>query len=256
MYGGPLHSVGFTERVLAQLSDVDKATYPTYDRIEGMLHTALEEITLGAKDKDAAKSNGEKTLDPTIPKTDPAALDAHPFFVTPGSLAKKIHCQAPPLAAVRGALKRAGFGVTMSHCKPGSIKTNAPWAAIWHIMLEWVRQKAPLKNNPKAASTGYVILSKSSAHKLDAEEPTDTEAHESHSDAAPIEVDAVSRVNGTDEATEAQHPEKQQTRPSYLGTDFEVVFDEALGKEGLDRGKYVRYQLAPRENWGPMARAK
>ena len=49
MYGGPLHNVGFIERVLAQLNDVNRETYPTMDRIEGMLHTALEEITFGTK---------------------------------------------------------------------------------------------------------------------------------------------------------------------------------------------------------------
>jgi tRNA (guanine26-N2/guanine27-N2)-dimethyltransferase len=42
-------------------------------------------------------------------------------------------------------------------------------------------------------------------------------------------------------------------RPSYLDSNFEVKFDEKLGKDH-DRGRYVRYQL--RENWGPMARAK
>ena len=36
---------------------------------------------------------------------------------------------------------------------------------------------------------------------------------------------------------------------------FEVVFDEKLGKE-KDTRKLVRYQLNPRENWGPMNRAK
>ena len=35
----------------------------------------------------------------------------------------------------------------------------------------------------------------------------------------------------------------------------EIVFDEALGKE-LDGKKLVRYQLNPRENWGPMNRAR
>lgn len=44
-------------------------------------------------------------------------------------------------------------------------------------------------------------------------------------------------------------------RPSYLGIDFEVRFDEQLGRDH-DRGKLVRYQFAPRENWGPMSRAK
>jgi tRNA (guanine26-N2/guanine27-N2)-dimethyltransferase len=40
-----------------------------------------------------------------------------------------------------------------------------------------------------------------------------------------------------------------------MGAEFQVNLDEKLGKD-LDRGKIVRYQLAPRENWGPMSRAK
>ncbi|CZT53408.1 probable N2,N2-dimethylguanosine tRNA methyltransferase [Rhynchosporium secalis] len=36
---------------------------------------------------------------------------------------------------------------------------------------------------------------------------------------------------------------------------IKVVFDEKLGAE-KDKRKLVRYQLNPRENWGPMARAK
>jgi tRNA G26 N,N-dimethylase Trm1 len=53
MYGGPLHNVGFVERILAQLHDVDRETYPTFDRIEGMLHTAMEEVTFGATQSNA-----------------------------------------------------------------------------------------------------------------------------------------------------------------------------------------------------------
>jgi tRNA (guanine26-N2/guanine27-N2)-dimethyltransferase len=39
------------------------------------------------------------------------------------------------------------------------------------------------------------------------------------------------------------------------GKKGEIVFDEALGKE-KDAKKLVRYQQNPRENWGPMNRAK
>jgi len=35
----------------------------------------------------------------------------------------------------------------------------------------------------------------------------------------------------------------------------EVVFDEKLGME-RDAKRLVRYQINPRENWGPMNRAK
>jgi tRNA (guanine26-N2/guanine27-N2)-dimethyltransferase len=249
MYGGPLHNVGFIERVLAQLNEVDRQTYPTMDRIEGMLHTALEEITFGTK---LDKSNGaQKTqvLDPLIPKSDPAEIDHHPFFFIPSSVAKIVHCSAPPLAALRGALRHAGFRVTMSHCKPGSIKTDASWRDIWHIMLEWVRQRAPLKNLPKAGSAGHAILAKSN---VTAYTKTST------ADMAPAQVPADPVPGAQSNAEDSGHVSATTAAkdlPTYLNTKFEVNFDEKLGKDH-DRGKYVRYQLAPRENWGPMSRAK
>ncbi|RMZ71555.1 hypothetical protein GMOD_00006680 [Pyrenophora seminiperda CCB06] len=243
MYGGPLHNVGFIERVLAQLNDVERETYPTMDRMQGMLHTALEEITFGTKLEDSNGAQQTQVLHALIPKSDPAEVDHHPFFFIPSSVAKVVHCSAPPLAALRGALRHAGFKVTMSHCKPGSIKTDASWKDIWHIMLEWVRQRAPLKNALKTGSAGYAIMAKASASGH-----TRTTAA-----AAPTQVPA-------DPATDAQSTEESATAtaedsPAYLNTKFYVNFDEKLGKDH-DRGKYVRYQLAPRENWGPMSRAK
>jgi tRNA (guanine26-N2/guanine27-N2)-dimethyltransferase len=236
MYGGPLHNVGFIERVLAQLNEVDRETYPTMDRIEGMLRTAQEEVTFGVKETGSDAEKGTRVLDSLIPKADPAEIDHHPFFFTPSSVSKIVHCSAPPLAAVRGALRHAGFRVAMSHCRPGSIKTDASWQDIWHVMLEWVRQKAPLKNPLKEHSAGRAIMAKAGVAK---------------SKLAHADLAANARSGETADVEMANADDK----PSYMGTDFEVKFDEKLGRDH-DRGKYVRYQLAPRENWGPMARAK
>ena len=241
MYGGPLHNVGFVERVLAQLNEVDRETYPTMDRIEGMLRTALEEITFGVKPKDEKSTH---VLDPLIPKADPAEIDHHPFFFIPSSVSRIVHCSAPPTAALRGALRHAGFRVAMSHCKPGSIKTDASWTDIWHIMREWIRQKAPLKNPLKENTAGRAIMSQTSAS---------AEKQDSALDGAATATDSTTQ-NGEAADVEMSNTDIAE-RPSYLGTNFEVKFDEKLGRDH-DRGKYVRYQLAPRENWGPMARAK
>ena len=254
MYGGPLHNIDFIKRVLAQLKEVDRESYPTMDRIEGMLHTAMDEITFGAKEK----GNGvaKEPLGPLIPKADPEEIDHHPFFFIPSSISKIIHCSAPSTAALRGALRHAGFRATMSHCKPGSIKTDASWRDIWHIMLEWVRQKAPLKNALKKECAGHNILSKGTAHqpKVANKGPATT------GESVPNAEDADSeKVPG---GVQGEVPEKtnsgnavQDDHPSYLGIEYQVEFDEQLGRDH-DRGKLVRYQLAPRENWGPMSRAK
>ncbi|KAF1978313.1 TRM-domain-containing protein [Bimuria novae-zelandiae CBS 107.79] len=265
MYGGPLHNSEFIKRVLAQLKDADRETYPTMDRIEGMLHTALEETTFGVEDK-TSKGKETEHLDPLIPRSDPAVQDHHPFFTTTSSLSRVVHCSAPPTAAIRGALRHAGFRVTMSHCKPGSIKTDASWRDIWHIMLEWVRQKQPLKNMLKETSAGYAIVSKGSAqgaytHKK-AEQTADVApAAEAPTTEAPTTPGQLldNALNGTPSGAADTNPagtgRDGNNRPSYLDVNFDVIFDERLGKD-LDRGKYVRYQVAPRENWGPMSRAK
>lgn len=261
MYGGPLHNPEFIKRVLAQLKSADRETYPTMDRIEGMLHTALEEITFGTEDA-VSKGKQLEKLEPLIPKADPAVLDHHPFFTTTSSLSKIIHCSAPPTAAVRGALRHAGFRVTMSHCRPGSIKTDASWRDIWHIMLEWVRQKAPLKNPLKQTSAGHAIMSKGSA--LDnasigqGQKDSTGFATEAEIPAAPGHNGATgsTKPNGSEEDGDLLGTKCGSTDgPSYLGVQFGVKFDERLGKD-QDKGKYVRYQVAPRENWGPMSRAK
>lgn len=253
MYGGPLHNVGFIQRVLAQLNEINPETYQTRDRIEGMLHTAMEEITFGAQVKDSTTSGVPEQLDPLIPTIDAAALDEHPFFFIPSAVARTVHCSAPSSAAMRGALRHAGFKATMSHCKPGSIRTNAPWTAIWHIMLEWIRQRAPHKNPLRQGTAGYAILSKATAHHVF---PNNDDQKEDVKtiDADRMETESTAAVvDPQNDKLSTEQPE--HSRPSYLGTDFEVVFDEKLGRDP-DRGKYVRYQAAPRENWGPMARAK
>jgi len=265
MYGGPLHNAEFVKRMLAQLKEVDRETYPTMDRIEGMLHTALEEITFGMEG-DMENKESER-LDPLIPKADPAEVDRHPFFFIPSTVSKVLHCSAPPTAAIRGALRHAGFRVTMSHCKPGSIKTDASWRQIWHVMLEYVRQKAKLKNPLRKTTAGYAIVSKSSdpeAKFMGGREDylrgkSSTAAHISSTlQTLPVQTPVMSsnsnqthpeQNSSTEGMTELNKP------PSYLDVTFPVEFDENLGKD-RDRGKYVRYQLAPRENWGPMSRAK
>ncbi|KAF2023471.1 TRM-domain-containing protein [Setomelanomma holmii] len=252
MYGGPLHNVGFVQRILAQLNEVDRETYPTMDRVEGMLRTAMEEITFGVKQDTKNGAKEPKILDPLIPKADPAEIDHHPFFFIPSSVARVLHCSAPPLAPLRGALRHAGYKVTMSHCKPGSVKTNASWRDIWHIMLEWVRQRAPLKNQPKKLSAGIAIMAKTHADGLllngDVEKASDLPASD------PAQKTQSAQPNG--ETSDTSAPAAAQPQPfTYLGVDFPVNLDEELGKD-RDRGKFVRYQLAPRENWGPMSRAK
>ncbi len=212
MYAGPIHDPEFIKRILDGLPNVDKDTYRTTTRIEGMLTLAMEECFPNPEDPNSPTSKSKTG------KWDPAALDPAPFLFIPSSLSKIIHCVTPIENAVRGALRHLGYQVTRSHTKPGSIKTDAPWDVIWEIMREWTRQKEPVKEGALRETTpGYAIMQKG-------------------------------RWNTTNGSSEVETNEAAEER-------IEVVFDEKLGAE-KDKKKLVRYQLNPRENWGPMARAK
>ncbi|KAK8119515.1 N2-N2-dimethylguanosine tRNA methyltransferase [Apiospora kogelbergensis] len=203
MYGGPLHNREFIQRILDDLPNVDKQIYGTTARIEGMLQTALEEYIAPPPDPHAPIKDDEL-----------AAIEPYPFYFHPTTLAGTVHSICPDEDSFRGALRGLGYEVTRSHCKPGSIKTNAPWAVIWHIMREWVRQKAPVKvENIKEGSAAYAILR---LGKDDSEKKDET----------ATEIDKL-----------------------------EVVFDKAVGQDKT-RKNLVRYQANPKENWGPLSRAR
>ncbi|CAK7236603.1 RNA methyltransferase tRNA(m5U54)methyltransferase [Sporothrix curviconia] len=250
MYAGPIHQAEFIQRILDDLPSVDTDIYGTTHRIRGMLQTALEEIvqpeaprprgnsnTNGeAKQEAAAVVAAAAAAEPVSLTGDDAlaAVDPAPFFFLPTNLAKAMHCNTPGEDPIRGALLLLGYQVTRSHCKPGSIKTNAPWSVLWDVMRAFVRQMAPIKREKIRPSTAaYRLLRIEEEAKEDAE-------------AAAV-------------AKEAGQPVKprQDTATNALGEKQAIVFDEQLGRQlGRSGEKLVRYQLNPRENWGPMNRAK
>lgn len=228
MWAGPLHNPYFIRRILDMLPDVDKSTYGTTTRIEGMLTSALDELDTLENSLQTFKGETEAPFIPSIPGH---VTDPHPFFFIPSYLCKVLHCQSPSEAAIKGALRHAGFIATRSHTKPGTIKTNASYDAIWEIIREWSRQKAPVKEG-KVGETqaGYKILQK--MRKVDpVEEKKDGEEVAENADAEPA------------------------TQPPADIFKFKIKFDERLGKDYHSK-KLMRYQTNPRANWGPMSRAK
>lgn len=230
MWGGPIHNAAFIERILKDVESVDKEVYGTTDRIEGMLDTALNEIYV----TNYVPEKGP-THEDMIPKTLPEQIDESPFFVIPSALSKVIHAIAPSEAAFKGALRHAGYRATRSHCKPGSIKTEAPWTAIWEIMREWVRQKSPVKEGAiKENMPGWKIMQAAREPEKEPEQGA-----------------------GSPEIVTEHVVDEHAAESSKSGDvkKMKVVFDEALGRDKKGR-RLVRYQQNPRENWGPMARAK
>jgi tRNA (guanine26-N2/guanine27-N2)-dimethyltransferase len=261
MWGGPLHNPHFIQRVLDLLPSLSAETYTTIPRIEGMLSTALEETLLdspsgGTSDAATPETKHETSI---IPSLDPAQPDHYPFFVIPSVLAKVLHCTAPSYAAICGAFLGLGYRATRSHTKPGSVRTDAPWSVIWEVMREWVRQKAPLKEGAlKKGTPGWGIMRhdrsqirmqelqeqlRNVMEKADNLESTKTEI-----EAALYRTSKGAERNGTEEAVRAP----REGGPVH---ELDIVFDEDLGRDPSAK-RLVRYQLNPRANWGPMARAK
>lgn len=118
-------------------------------------------------------------------------------------------------------------------------------------MREWVRQKAPIREGAlKEGMAGFRIMQ---GHKSDgAAESTPTETKSD----SPETAAEGAKVNGKGASEEVANGEKiGQTPESAEGAKSGVVFDELLGRDKENK-RLVRYQINPRANWGPMARAK
>jgi tRNA (guanine26-N2/guanine27-N2)-dimethyltransferase len=119
-------------------------------------------------------------------------------------------------------------------------------------MREWVRQKSPIKEGKlREGSSGWEIMKK--ARK-------DVDESSGNAKAVEVETDGQAKAADTPEIITDLEPRKKI--PGEVGRNFKVVFDEALGRDKerdsrLKNGrKVVRYQMNPRENWGPMTKAK
>lgn len=290
MWAGPLHNPYFVQRALDRIPTLDKSVYGTTDRLQGMLTLALEEdLTLQS---DQVQGNGiaekkeSNSPDPRIiPRMSPVVIDTAPFFIMPTLLAKVIHCVTPPEDVFRGAIRSLGYRVSRSHCKPGSMKTNAPWDVIWEIMREYMRTKAPIKEGAvKKGTPGWNILAKlrgterSFVSDLKDGSKAQIERCESKEDLKTVLQGMLYRLEN--EKVEGMAPTQEPPNPSnatsgdevvnkspagidttsppspsnVIPSKLDIVFDEKLGKD-KSRGKLVRYQINPRENWGPMNRA-
>lgn len=269
MWAGPLHNPYFVQRMLDRLPSLDPKVYGTIDRLRGMLTVALEEdLTLAAttsSDTNPSTSTNAPSKSPSsqipnpalIPRLPPTTLDASPFFIIPNYLAKVLHASTPSEDLLRGAIRSAGYRVTRSHCKAGSFKTDAPWSVLWEIFREWVRQKAPIKEGAiKKGSPGARILAGGSGEEgglvrgVRAEVMRGVERSEDKEELERVLRAALYRL----EHGEGGGGVNGQGGGGVGQEKLKVVFDEKLGREKA-RGRLVRYQINPRENWGPMNRA-
>ena len=265
MWAGPLHNPYFVNKILANIPSLDKETYATLPRIEGMLSVALDETLLDPHPDDPSPSANVSSIIPRLP---PSSHDAHPFFIIPSSLSKILHCNAPSDAALRGALLHLGYRVTRSHTKAGSIRTDAPWSVIWEVMREWVRQKAPVKEGAiTKGMPGWNIMRKERGRRqvwrLGEVIASALEGVNNLAEARTQIEAALYRAGKESEASkDAEDGKWKEDGEGEFHrredrSQLEIVFDEKLGKEKEITGRrLVRYQMNPRRDWGPMSKAK
>lgn len=157
MWGGPIHNPHFIRRILDALPSLDKNSYGTIPRIEGMLSVAYQEALFGMSHDNA--SDSDEIITRPVPQTEPTLRDNHPFFFNLCTLAGILHCVGPSDAVFCAALKRLGYRTGRSHAKAGSIRTDAPWSVVWEVMREWMRQKAPVKETAiRKGTAGWGIM--------------------------------------------------------------------------------------------------
>jgi tRNA (guanine26-N2/guanine27-N2)-dimethyltransferase len=269
MYGGPLHNPAFIQRILDLLPNLDPKVYKTTDRIKGMLTTALEETDIytwpenaastdnptknkPATDKPPEESDASQSFS-TFKRLSHAVKDHHPFYVTTGSLARVVRTNVPSDAQFKGALRHLGYRVVRSHAKPGSIKTDTPWSVLWDVMREWVERQESKPISLSETSAGYKIL-----HKEPPSLPPSGrgEWEEILTEKQNLKIQYVPGIGykvlkwtTKDDSSKDKDTEMTEAKPK-------IVFDEVLGKKERYARNISRYQLNPRENWGPMSRAK
>ncbi|RDA86987.1 hypothetical protein CP532_6727, partial [Ophiocordyceps camponoti-leonardi (nom. inval.)] len=260
MFAGRIHSQDFIQRILDEIPNAPPDVYKTLPRLEGMLRTAQEELIV--------EPELRTDVDPL--EAELAAVDGSPFFVVPGKVASIVSCATPSDDMFRGALIHLGYKVSRSHCRPGSIKTDAPWSTIWWMMTEWIRQKSPVKASrfkPQTAAWKLLhdagLMSEEAGNSPKMEEGVEEssvekegkpseETRKVEEEQAGVEIQkSEDQEQLEDEAKKPIHDEEALRKT--------LVFNEALARLGRSRQtaqRCIRYQMNPEPNWGPMTKAK
>ncbi|KAJ9621193.1 RNA methyltransferase tRNA(m5U54)methyltransferase [Taxawa tesnikishii (nom. ined.)] len=214
MWAGPIHNPWFIERILKGLKDLDKSTYGTTERIEGMLTSALDELEVITA-FDGSKSKGEKAE--TIPSVDAHVTDPHPFS---------------------SFLRRSQKSFTAR-------RLRRQRSRVLFAMLDTVLHAVILSPGPSRRTLRGMLSGQSCANGQD-EEKGSRRSYRSGGGRSSKRGEGEEKGNAEEESAK-----NKDGLPSLK----KVVFDEVLGKDKLGK-RLLRYQINPRDNWGPMSRAK
>lgn len=247
MYGGQIHSQDFIHRLLEEVPKASSEVYGTLPRLEGMLRTVLEEFIPGP--------DPPTDVDPKDAES--AVVDHTPFFFIPGRISSVLSCATPTDDLFRGAILHLGYRVGRSHCRGGSIKTDAPWSTIWWILTEWIKQKSPVKVSKfQPNMAGWKILYEAGILGQDKPAAVDSPLHGDDSNMENAD-DTVPAADTAAINSKANANGGKDVPPAEAELRKTLVFDDALAKLGRNKGThYVRYQINPQKNWGPLTKAK
>lgn len=135
MFLDPIHNTEFLEMLKDRMVELEgknlTENFKTFKRMQGMISVISEE------------------------------LHDTPLFYCSDTFAQKIQGISPPGKLLRSAILNNGYHVSISHCNPISIKTDAPNHVLWDIFKEWSKkQSTPKIENLKDGDTAKAILQK------------------------------------------------------------------------------------------------
>jgi tRNA (guanine26-N2/guanine27-N2)-dimethyltransferase len=105
MWIAPIHDKEFVAEMISHVKSSENA-YGTKPRMLGMLNVIGEELET-------------------------------PMYYHIPSLAITLNCQTPAILELFSAFLNSGYKVSVSHCIPQSLKTNAPQKFVWDVMRSW-----------------------------------------------------------------------------------------------------------------------
>ena len=125
VYTGPIHNKDFIQNVLDMIPRM--AYIHMAQRMNGVLNTCLSEIDF-------------------------------PFYYDISSLSSIIKIQCPLRSLIVSEIERNGYKTSLSHCRQGVLKTDAPYDLIWDIFKKLYIQslKSLPENDPENVS--YKIM--------------------------------------------------------------------------------------------------
>ncbi|CAK9300101.1 unnamed protein product [Gordionus sp. m RMFG-2023] len=107
VWNGLLHDKSFVDDLLKSLPDL--SYLGTQERILGILTLISEEL-------------------PDVP-----------LYYKMDKMTSSLQMSVPKSTVIKSAILNAGYRVSISHCDPGSIKTDAPLNVLWGIFTCWIQ---------------------------------------------------------------------------------------------------------------------